>query len=339
MFTFIVGLMRLLYLPLNVLGSEQYATEAAFRNVFGASNTWTFDFLQHYANNPSHSAINKMLLSVADKFKPDVIHMQLQETLIIWPETLRELRSKKIILTHWCGDQRPGEIAGLLDIAQYFDLVLLSNDDKNRHHEHKKAGARDCKYWQVGYEGKSRPQEPIKFTVPEIVFCGGNYGLDRFPHSRERYEMVYALQEAYRDRFGVVGNGWPTNIRVVGKCYLRQQPQIYEMARVAVAQNHFNDIPLYYSDRLLEAIGSGTPVVARYVPRLEEEFTDNIDCLFWKTIPRLITLIGELLENKPQATIIGHRGRENVLNNHTYIARVRKYHEWVKQIALSTGSA
>jgi len=87
--------------------------------------------------------------------------------------------------------------------------------------------------------------------------------------------------------------------------------------------NHFNDIQNYYSDRQLIAMASGKPLVCKYIPGLENEFENGKHCLWYYDEPELVKHVKSLLANPSLAARIGAAGKEEVLKNHTWEARVR----------------
>jgi spore maturation protein CgeB len=158
------------------------------------------------------------------------------------------------------------------------------------------------------------------FRVPDVVFCGNYYG-STFPGTGERASAIRSLWDA-GIAVGVVGVGWPSDFPVVGRCGVKQQAHIYRKAKVALSINNFNSIELYYSDRQLIAMASGTPVVCKYVPGLEREFDNGSDCLWFRETPELIAHVKTLLENPEGRRRLGAAGRARIQRSHTWWHRI-----------------
>jgi spore maturation protein CgeB len=71
-------------------------------------------------------------------------------------------------------------------------------------------------------------------------------------------------------------------------------------------------------------MASGTPVVCRYVPGLENEFIDGTHCMFWRNHEELLDRVRWLLEFPESALSLGAAGRLHVNAHHTWNARIRQ---------------
>ncbi|RPH34199.1 MAG: hypothetical protein EHM90_06070 [Chloroflexi bacterium] len=186
------------------------------------------------------------------------------------------------------------------------------------------AGARRTLYSQVGLDWAEdvmgEPAWEPPFRIPDVVFCSNYYG-SAFPGSPERVEAVAALLHAGID-VGVVGQGWPRGFPVVGKCGVKQQTHVYRRAKVALSVNNFNDVELFYSDRHLIALASGTPLVSRYVPGLEREFTNGRHLLRYSTPGELVESVRSLLGSEDLRRRIGRQGRAEAIRSHTWFSRI-----------------
>lgn len=314
---------RVLVAPLNY-SHRQLGQIDAFHHVLGRGNVREFDFMAIYrqGDNP-----NARLLASALEFQPDWIWLQVQGADIINAPTLLRIREMlpHCLITHWMGDLRLEVGEGLAAVCKATHATLISNEDARQHAMYARAGAMRTHYVQIGLDPEDLADsgwEP-PFRVPDVVFCGGHYGhVPSFAAgTAERIGAIRALRDAGVD-VGVVGPGWPSDIPVVGQCHVKQQVHVYRKAKVALSINHFNDYNLYYSDRHLIAMASGTPVAARWIPGLDREFRPKVDCLFWTTMDSLIECVTYLLGTDSERWIIGHSGRGCAIVDHTWRRRI-----------------
>lgn len=252
--------MKLLHLPLTVPGSEQVGQEKGFRRVFGNDNYRQFDFLPLEGEIGKH-ATNEMLKSVVADFQPNIIWAQIQETSTITPETWQEIRRvfPSLWITMWSGDARDYVPETLKQIYPYFDVFYNDTDQVEMYLPF--LGNCQYKFMPIAVD----PDEGTDFShptpprVPEIIFIGGNYG--HFSNSPFRFEVMKALSKEFGDQFGVFGHGWPQNeVNWLGSCPVKHQGAYYHQAKVVISVDHIQGI-LHWSERLIWAMMSGTPVV------------------------------------------------------------------------------
>jgi hypothetical protein len=188
----------------------------------------------------------------------------------------------------------------------------------------RQAGASEVQYCQIGVDWEEDvlglPKWTPPFRVPEVVLCGNYYG-KTFPGTGDREDAVRRLEREGID-VGIVGTGWPKGFPVVGQCGVKQQHHVWKRAKVGLNINHFNAIELYYSDRQLISMASGTPVVCRHVPGLEREFVHGTHCLWYEDPADVVPHVQSLLGSEERRRWLGARGREVVLRGHTWWSRI-----------------
>lgn len=312
--------MKILYLPLinrsTDGASEQYDLAEAFKREF---ETEVFDFLDDPAPELTFAEIVR-------RFKPDIVHMQLQETRKIFPPILQQLKQEfpNAIFSNWSGDVRKRIMPEVVEVGQVIDYTLLSNTGQLPLYS--EAIGKPCFYFQNAVGPSFFYDNPPGGTG--IVFIGNNYHVEKnpalssFPDSPERWEMAHALFDVFPEQFRLYGMGWP---RAHGKTLWREQTQVYAQAQVTIGHNNINSWSYYFSDRQLIAMAAGRPHVCRYTPQLEEIFEDGKECLFWRTIPECIDRVQWCLNNPEEATNIGLQGQERVRKEHTWEVRVQEY--------------
>ena len=295
-----------------------------FAKVFGAGNIQHFDYLQEQRSGKSLGEINERFIMAARTWNPDWIFLQVQETNVIQAGTLARLKKilPKCVISHWMGDCRQTVSPYLASICREAHLSLISSVGQTG--MFMAAGAKEVRYLQIGLDWEEdvigNPPWTPPFRIPDVVFCGGYYG-NLYPGTVERERCVMALKNAGVD-VGIVGNGWPAGFPVSGVCGVKQQHHVWKRCKVALNCNNFNDIQSYYSDRQLIAMASGKPLVCKYIPGLENEFENGKHCLWYYDEAELVKHVKTLLADPAMCQRIGAAGREEVLKNHTWVARI-----------------
>lgn len=317
---------RVLVVPLNYSHHQDGQVEA-FENIFGRSNVREFDFWGKHRDGLTPTEISYELYAEAIQFKPDWIWMQLQDSRVILPSSVVNIRRAlpNTLITHWMGDVRETVSDYLGAICHETHATLISSIGQAD--LYRAVGARVVSYVQIGLDPIDVNPDArwtlsdAQLPVPEIVFCGGYYGSTFAKGSAERLAAVRRLQAEFGERFGVYGTGWPDDVRTLGRCHVKQQAHLYRKARCVISINHYNDIERYYSDRFLIALASGTPVVAKRVPGIEAEFVDGQECFFFDDNDDLITYVKHVLDG--HAIQVGINGRRTAITEHTWEERIR----------------
>jgi hypothetical protein len=314
---------RVLVAPINA-DHPQRGLEAAFRGVFGADNVDVFDYLDHHRSSGSADAVNEALLERSAAHQPDWVWLQIQDTGVIQPATLRRLREALpgTVVTHWTGDMRPSVSAYMADVCNATHMTLASSTGQLD--AFVRAGAPVAYYCQIGVDFEEDmlglPDWEPPFRVPDVVLCANYYG-HAFKESELRRSAILALQAAGVD-VGIVGGGWPARLPTLGVCGVKQQHHVWRRAQVALNVNHFNGVAGYYSDRQLIAMGSGTPLVCRYVPGLEDEFEDGTHCFFYRDDHELVDRVRRLIDDPDLRARVGRAGRDQIIRCHTWFDRI-----------------
>lgn len=304
---------------------QQLGQLRAFENIFGAENIVEYDYLELQRQGRSKSEINKGFIEVAREFSPDWIWLQVQECDVLQAATIMTVRNALpgCIVTHWMGDCREQVSPYLAAICRATHISLISNVGQIP--MYLRAGGNDVRYLQIGLDWDEdvlgRPGWKPPFRVPEVVFCG-NYNKS-FPGTQDRLAGIRTLRDAGIYIGVVSSSGWPADIPVVGSCHVKQQHHIWKRAKICLNINHFNDIELYYSDRQIISMASGTPLVCIYVPGLEREFTNGQHCVWYKSLPELLASIRMLQSDPKLRAEIGHKGRALAMARHSWDYRIK----------------
>lgn len=312
---------RVMIVPL----SPQCGYPLAFRGIWGAENVSEFDYLGLDRQKVPHPEINRMFVAAARSFQPDWIFTQLQETNVIRPETIIEIRKAlpKAVVTTWTGDIRAQVPPFLAPICPTVHVVFISS--RGHIPIYKAAGAPVVEHLQIGLDWNEdvlfKPDWTPTFRVPDVVFIGNHYGASFPQGTAEREAAVWALRMAGID-VGIVGSGWPTRFSPVGSCHIKHSPQVYKRAKVALSVNHFHDVEGYWSDRHIMAMASGTPLVSKYTAGFEHEFVNGEDLFWFKDASEMVGQVKALLADEALRRKVGRAGRAKMVKGHTWHHRL-----------------
>lgn len=312
----------------------QKGMEHAFHGIFGRENISHFDYLAHIRNGKPKEEVNLDFVHQVLAFRPDWIWMQLQMTKVLDASSIYAIKKvlPTTVMSHWMGDMRETIDPYLADVSRACHLTLASSEGQLE--SFRAVGAPRAEYCQIGVDWQEDVQGEVgwepSFRIPDVVFCGTNYG-NAFPGTVDREAMAQALVDAKID-FGIVGHGWNGKGPVIGSCHVKHQSKIYQRCKIAINVNHFNDVRRYYSDRLLIAMASGKPVVAKWVPGMDMDFTPNVHLFSYDTMDNLIEIVRMLLQEEGTRTKVGARGREEILRRHTWFSRILEVLPIVEEI-------
>lgn len=296
----------------------QTGMSRAFAGVFGSGNVAEYDYYQAHRAGKPIQVVTSEFIAAAKAFQPDWIWMQVQGSGVISAPGVEEVKKAlpRCVISHWMGDLRTHVDAYLTSICRATHLTLISN--RGQYDLFRSAGAPEVRYCQIGLDWDEDiiglPWVP-PFPVPDVVLCGNHYG-DSFPGTGAREIAVKTLMDAHVN-VGVVGGQWPRGYPVVGICTVKQQLQVYRKAKAVLSISHYNEIPGFYSDRLLIAMASGTPVVALYCPGLHYDVAwDSV--YIYNDTAKLPDIVAKAMEDRE----IGARSRAAAIRNHSWFSRI-----------------
>lgn len=205
----------------------------------------------YYEIPTNHPNINSHAMEMCDRFKPDVVFMQIQAPNIIKPETVRYMR-KTAKVFNWTGDVRSPIPDWYYSVGRECSATLFSNmvDVLQMRRD-----GMDADYLQIGIDPEIFCPEGEYIKCEDIIFLGTHYD-GMFPLTKDRYEMVRAMKEEFGDRFGVYGGNWGkwTSGNLNGDQI--SEAALYRGCKIAINFSHFN-YKRYFSDRMIRITGSG----------------------------------------------------------------------------------
>jgi glycosyltransferase involved in cell wall biosynthesis/SAM-dependent methyltransferase len=303
---------RVLYLSFGY----QSGIEDGFRNV--GANLDVFDFWSLWERTKDHGQVRDEFLAHVRNHKPNLIHMDLQFTGLLDNATLVEARklSPSVIITNWTGDVRGDVAPEFTQITDAIDYSLISSTGQLS--MYRNAGYKNVKHWQIGYDPKcSFPTNNTTFDF-DISFVG-NYHGDTAPDDRTRHLATAECRKVFGDRFGLFGTGFGTDVNTVDPS---QTNAIYNRSICTLNISRYNNIPHYFSDRLLRCVASGRPTITWHFPGIEDYFIENKEILVARSIQDIIDKVHFCKNNPDSANEIGKNGYKRLLAEHTFTSRI-----------------
>ena len=304
-------MLKVLYLSLG----DQTATATAFRNV--GVQLEVYDYWSRWEQTKNSELIANEFMTKVRQFQPNLIHMQLQYTGVIKPHTLVGARQAcpGVVMTNWSGDCRAVVQRYFVEIANVVDHSLMSSTGHLEMYQ--KAGAKNIKYWQIGYDPNfNKPLNYNEFLY-DAVFIGNNYG-HTFPDSHIRSGAVSFLTQAL-PRFKAFGTGYGGNIQAIA---FNQMNEVYNKSICPISISNFNSVAHYFSDRLLYCVASGRPTISWYFPGCESYFVEGKEIFYAKSNKDIVDAVNYCKANPEIAKQIGIDGHKRVLKEHTFDSRI-----------------
>ena len=291
-----------------------------------------FDYFAHYNGRNSTGQVRHNLINLAGSFRPDLVHMQIQHTSIIDADTIRKIRQKvpKVVISNWTGDVRNYVPRQFKEMAYVSDYNLISSTGQLEFFK-KEIPGKDIRYWQIGFNPLLyHPQTTKKDFRYDVTFVGNVNTREGYPGHNDRMMMAHSLRKAFGTRFGLFGNGWPSELKSKGSFDQKKLRDLYHQSYSLISVSHYNDLSHYFSDRLLMCMACGRPTVSLKFPKWESYFTDNCDLMIAETPQDIVSKVKQLTANPDLADYIGASGATKVFAEHTYLSRVNELLEITK---------
>jgi spore maturation protein CgeB len=196
------------------------------------------------------------------------------------------------------------------------------------------AGCKNVDYFQTGYDQKYfyrktevEREELRKKYNHDIVFCASNPKHHAYPDVKIRERIVLKAHGKYKDEFCVYGYFWEKhNLEKSwrGALNFYEQNDIYNGSKIILSVSCYNDVKKYFSNRLPIALATGTMVISKYFPGIEEYFENHKHLVWFKEQDECFDLIDYYLKHDEEREQIGKNGAQEVLLRHTYFERVKE---------------
>tara|TARA_R110000851_G_scaffold15298_8_gene50751 strand:- start:3570 stop:4496 length:927 start_codon:yes stop_codon:yes gene_type:complete len=273
------------------------------------------EYEQLSSNDPD---FNSKACALADRFKPDLIFIQIQQPNIITQKCAKFLKSTGAFVINWTGDVRHPIPKWYYEIAQHIDLTCFSNMHDVK--EFRKEGY-SSEFLEIGYDETIYNSEGITYPSREIVFMANNYGYNHFPESNYRIKMIEFLQKNYPVRFGLYGQGWSKCNGNYNSSQLEEAAMI-RTSKIGINLSHFN-YERYSSDRMLRIMGTGAMCLTKLYNGIELDFQAKNHLDTWETFDELKIKIDFYLSNDTERNRIAKKGKDLMLKSFTFKSMIK----------------
>lgn len=161
--------------------------------------------------------------------------------------------------------------------------------------------------------------EETRYRISEGEFGYRKDLSEILPESDLRLMIALALAEKYGKDFVVAGTGWEKHLdgkcTLLGKTNHEETNLVYNQSICSIGVSHYLNVDYMTSNRLFQAMASGTPHIAWYSPKVAELFDDSyIDV---KDIFELKNVITTFVLSGNFDRKFGNSQRNCILERHT----------------------
>ena len=270
-------------------------------------------------------AINGRLLRLVRKERPRLAIVTGGERVL--KKTVQSMKATGVTTALWTIDAPQGDW-GVSRAAPFYDHVFCQGSEAVEILE--RAGLARARWLPVGcdptrhHPATLSPEEQERYGH-DVVFVGSWY-----PERAALFERLCEFD------FAVWGPGWEMLPEGSGLCHhLRgahtspgQWRKIYSASRIVLAA-HYHDpsgrYPVYQaSPRVFEALACGSFVLCDRQRDVLSLFRDGEHLVSFSDAEDLAAKVRYYLEHPGERQAIARKGREEVLNRHTYVHRLRE---------------
>jgi spore maturation protein CgeB len=308
-------MVKVMYLPIN--GQvKQTGMYDGFKKA--GVDLHVFDYYHDFLKSKNKDRIKENFIKMVRGLKPDLLHMQLQFTDIINENDLIAARAESpgTIITDWTGDIRKDVPKTFSDHSKGTDISFISSVGQLPLYRKECKG--EVRYWQIGYNPKLYfPKGKNSFKY-DLAFVASKYPDTEFPDARLRTDIVSHLRSVLGGRFGLFGGRWGNGVKTVKQSGVNE---IYNSSFAVLSVSNFNDVEMYFSDRLLMCMASGRPCICYRWSGWEQYFTDMENIVIVNSKEEIVHKFNWLKAHPDIANEIGRKGAEIVQREHTYFCR------------------
>lgn len=272
--------MKVFHIGITAPSYSSEAISKSFNDVFGECRY--FDWQFHRFNYGTEIMRDNMLLE-AKVYKPDVIFVHCNHNgEAIIDENYKQLSEIAQVVTY-TEDVRE-DISHFENISPLVKLMIFTNIDDVE--KLKEKGFNNAVYLPVSYNDIwYKKQGKTSKYYGDIVFVGNNTVNSNlnFPKAQERQDMIAALKKEFGDKFMAYGMGQENKM-----LNPQEAVECYNNAKIAIGHNNFSRKG-YQSDRALNAMGCGCPVLMKEYDGIKDNFPD-LRGFAWKNVDDLIVL-------------------------------------------------
>lgn len=324
---------RFLYVPIYEVGNTlQRKTKHGLRDALAKVGlVYEYDYMG-VAAEYGEAYMTAYLRDIADAWDPDIMLFQVHTPSArgINAEYIRLLKKEhpQAKLVNWNGDYHPEDLLSTPNIrmAHAFDLQCVVTTVAAVANAYDAAGVH-WKYWQIGYE-ESDAWPDANTPQHDVVFLANGY-------SKERLNLGKMLRKLKGVNVGLYGS-WGEGVYADGNTLydFDAGQKLYAAAKLAISDSQWPDATGYVSNRLFQAMAAGGALLLQqWFDGMTEllGLEDGVHLVVWEDFRDLKSKIQYWLrpENAEERQHIAAVGRDFVLNNHSFDARVEELMGWL----------
>ncbi len=177
----------------------------------------------------------------------------------------------------------------------------------------KSMGVRNVSYIRGGCDPTDHfPDSPDPGYFADVAFIGS-------ANMPNRTGLLRAIAERFSLK--LYGQGWESALRQAPArrhVYPKQYRKICASTKIIIGIDGKNDLDLYFSNRTWLTLGCGGFLLTRYVPNLEEYFTNHEHLVWFQSVEECLELIDYYLPRESERRRIANTGCEYVRMYHTF---------------------
>jgi glycosyltransferase involved in cell wall biosynthesis len=274
----------------------------SYRNILTQFNPFSGKHFRRFMPGFVKRYTNQLLVEQIKAYYPDIVFILSMKYL--QPQTVTDIRTAapNALIVGRDEDPFPEKNPERLQIARLCDLV--ANTSAGVFLEtYKKAGVPRCAFLpnicdpdiQYRYDVGQHWKEDIIFTGKPIH--------QRLGQTGDRYHLIETIAKKSTCRvYGAFGIP-----RVEGLDYF----YALSGAKITLSINITNDVPLYHSDRLVNALSCGTFVLAKRVPDTDLLHQDKVHLRYFDTEEEFFELADWYLKHEDERAKIAAAGMEH----------------------------
>ncbi|MCK9369450.1 glycosyltransferase [Candidatus Dojkabacteria bacterium] len=216
-----------------------------------------------------HLASMELLNAVVDK-EPDLVLICGGQGIIPNALSYISVFSPKTKIANWYVDQRGGVEPWFKELSMYCHNTYWSTGDPNMLSNIFSQTQKPCTFLPISLDDKSfYPTEDAKKDI-DVLFIGN-------PTTNERVMLFeYLVSKGIKLEIRSNSN-WPPSLKSIVKdgVFDKELNRLLNRAKIVLNINTFNNIPLYFSDRIFFPMATKTASLCKQVPRTEDMFKNN----------------------------------------------------------------
>ena len=195
----------------------------------------------------------------------------------------------------WFGNHRQRVTGNVNSFKRFVDCLCLNSDDPGQKKMYKNFGVRYVETLWDGFD----PDEVVLSQAPPKYDCffGGQTYMElgqqkaklNFPGGKLRYEFIRACHERFNTIVRSARKGWPFEVKP--EMYHPRYTNALREAKITLNVNHYPNFEKAYTRRTIRSIFAGRLHATWYIPRMEEDFTNHENIVWFKTIEEGLDLV------------------------------------------------